>query len=165
MNTRSKTLLFLLIAIIAGYLGYTFWPRTNQIEVRVYQLQPAWSEFPSAKVMFGFGRDVRLTELLVERLAAPTEIRQGMAITMSEGPGPVWRLVPADDREAGSPARTIDFGANRDKNKGDIGMEHDLRPTWLQPGVRYRITIKGKRGAHGQAEFVVEPNRKAPAGP
>jgi len=160
MTKQAKFLLSVLIAIAVGYLAYTFWPRTNQIEITVIQRQPAHPEFPSAKVMFGFERDVRLTEILVERLDEAKEIREGMSITMSDGPGPVWRLVPDEDRSHGSPIRTIEFGRDRDKFKGESGMKHDLFPTWLQPDVRYRITIRGAKGARGEAEFVVEPNRK-----
>ena len=165
MNGRSITLLVIFGAILFGWLTYTFWPGGNDLEILVKHQTPRWASAPSAEVMFTFSPpDIELTEVLVERLDEATEKQVGMIMVTSEGPGPVWRLIPQDDREASKPARGIVFARRNDKFKGNIGMRRDRDVDFhsLEPGIRYRVTIRAKGGRVGPAEFTAQPNPKAP---
>ena len=165
MNSRVITLLVIFGAILLGWLGYTFWPGGNGLEILVKHQTPRRASSPSAQAMFTFSPpDVELTEVLVERLDEATEKQVGMIVVTSEGPGPVWRLIPQDDREASKPARGIVYASRNDKFKGNIGMRRDRDVDFhlLEPGIRYRVTIRAKGGLVGTADFTAQPNPKAP---
>ena len=163
MNGRSITLVVVLVAIILGWLGYALFSGGNNVTIKVIQQTPNSDAYPSAIVLFGFDPALELTELLVERLDEATETRRGMVVVTSEGPGPVWRLIPREDRAASEPARAITYARRNDKFKGDVGLNTDreIGATWLEPGVRYRVSVKAKGGLTGSTEFVAEPNRRA----
>lgn len=156
MNGRAIGLMVALGVLVVGWAVVALWPDGGEVTVEVKQRAPRSERYPSAQVIFGIDPALELTEVLVERLDEATEIHSGMVITQSAGPGPIWRLVPADDRDASDEVRIITFG-----RRGGIGMQVDLATTGLDPGVRYKVTVKGKDGRSGSAEFVAEPNPRA----
>ncbi len=163
MNGRSTTLVAVLVAIILGWLGYALFSGGNNVTIKVIQQTPDSDAYRSAIVLFGFDPALELTELLVERLDEATETQRGMVVVTSEGPGPVWRLIPREERVASDPARVIPYARRNCRINKDVGLvtDREIGAIHLEPGVRYRITVKTKGGLSGSTEFVAEPNRRA----
>jgi hypothetical protein len=156
MNARAIGLMAALGLLLLGWLVVIFWPGDKTVTIEVKQLPRSSAALPTQQVVFGFDPELELTLLEVSRLDEATEQTEGMLVTMSDGPGPVWRLIPQDDREASEPTRVVRFG-----RRGRNGMQVDLPTTGLDPGIRYQITVKAKGGWRGQAEFIAEPNPRA----
>ncbi len=153
MNARSIGLTAALALLIVGWLVVSFWPAGKSVTIEIKQRPRSSAALPTNEVIFGFDPAVELTMLEVTRLDEATEQTRGMLVTMSEGPGPVWRLVPQDDRQASDPTRVMYFG-----RRGRSGMKEDLATTGLEPNIRYKITVIDKSGGRGEKEFVAEPN-------
>jgi len=157
MNARAIGLMAALGLLVVGWLVVSLWPGDKSVTIEVKQMPRRSDALPTKQVVFGFDPpDLELTLLEVSRLDEATQQTRGMIVTMSDGPGPVWRLVPQGDREASEPVRVVRFG-----RRGRSGMEVDLPTTGLDPGIRYQVTVKAKGGWRGQAEFIAEPNPRA----
>jgi len=99
-----------------------------------------------------------LTALTVIRLDEATERKVGMTFVTSEGPGPIWQLVPLKDDAAVNAAKGIRYGEKRDVSRTRLGLKHEIFPVPLEPGIRYKVVIKAKGGIASEAEFTALAN-------